>query len=136
MHELSLCHSIYGIVDRARDGRGVDTVNMRIGKLRQVIPETLEFCWSMVTEQTALQGSRLAIEHLPVTLDCRACGATTEIEHILVLTCGRCGSGDITVTGGEEFLVTSVDLAPRDPIAPTPVPTTAPPTAPTTSEEQ
>lgn len=47
-----------------------------------------------------------------MTLDCRACGATSDIEHELLLTCAACGSGDIAVVGGEEFLVTSIDLAP------------------------
>lgn len=112
MHELSLCRSVYGIVERARGGRNVTTVNMRIGKLRQVIPETLEFCWGLVTAETPLHGARLDIEHVPVTLDCRACGATSDIEHELLLTCAACGSGDIAVVGGEEFLVTSIDLAP------------------------
>ena len=54
MHELSLCQSIYGITDRAREGRPVVTVRLRVGALRQVVPETLKYCWGVVTDTTPL----------------------------------------------------------------------------------
>ena len=57
MHELSLCQSILGIVDRARAGRTVEAVELKIGQMRQVVPETLVFCWGLVTESTGLDGS-------------------------------------------------------------------------------
>lgn len=110
MHELSLCHSIYTIAERARDGRSVDVVYLQVGKLRQVIPETLVHCWGLVTDDTALAGSRLEIDHLPVELRCDECDATTSPTHELVLTCGACGSGRIRVMQGEEFMLTSMDL--------------------------
>ncbi|CAN5294738.1 hydrogenase maturation nickel metallochaperone HypA [soil metagenome] len=112
MHELSLCRSIYGIVDRARSERPVVVVHLQVGQLRQVVPATLEYCWSMITETTPLADSVLDIDHVPVRLDCRACEARTTVEHVLVLTCAACGSGDISLHTGEEFQVTSIDLGP------------------------
>lgn len=111
MHELSLCRSIHGIVDRARDGREVQSVHLQVGQLRQVVPQTLEYCWGLVTEGGPLTGSVLDIDHVPVVLDCTDCGARTTVEQVLVLTCGTCGSGGITLHSGEEFMVTSMDLA-------------------------
>lgn len=113
MHELALCRSIYGIVDRARDERQVRAVHLQVGQLRQVVPATLEYCWAMITEETPLGGSSLVIDHVPARLDCRACGEQTTVEHVLLLTCATCGSGDVSLHTGEEFLVTSVDLAAR-----------------------
>ena len=112
MHELSLCRSIYGIVDKARGDRSVSTVHLQVGQLRQVVPDTLSYCWSMIIEASPLAGSELDIDHVPVRLDCAACGARTTVEHVLVLTCSTCHSGDITLHTGEEFMVTSIDLAP------------------------
>ncbi|MFN8195215.1 MAG: hydrogenase maturation nickel metallochaperone HypA [Nocardioidaceae bacterium] len=112
MHELSLCSSIAGIVERGREGRTVTTVHLQVGQLRQVVPETLCFCWGVVTEDTPLAGSVLEIDHIPVVLDCRACGATTTVAEVLVLTCGDCGSGDIAVVTGEELMVTALDVGP------------------------
>lgn len=110
MHELSLCRSIYTIADRARDGRRVTVVRLQVGALRQVVPRTLEHCWSLVVERTPLDGSRLEIDHVPVVLRCAGCDATTAVAHELVLTCAACGSGDVAVTQGEEFMLTSMDL--------------------------
>lgn len=120
MHELSLCNSIRGIVTRAAGDRRVETVHVRVGQLRQVIPDTLAYCWGLVTEGTDLAGSRLAIDSVPVSLACRACSATTTVEHSLVLVCGSCRSGDIRIVTGEEFMITSLDLAPRDRSSPLP----------------
>ncbi len=114
MHELSLCHSIRTIVDEARSGRRLLTVHLQVGQLRQVVPQTLEYCWGLVTEGTPLGGSVLAIDHVPVVLDCTACSQTTTVTHHLVLTCGACGSGAVQLRRGEEFMVTSVDVVPLD----------------------
>ena len=68
MHELSLCGAIYDIADRAAGGREVSVIHLQVGRLRQVIPDTLTYCWEMVSEDTALAGSRLDVDYRPVTL--------------------------------------------------------------------
>ncbi|MDP2712132.1 MAG: hydrogenase maturation nickel metallochaperone HypA [Solirubrobacteraceae bacterium] len=113
MHELSLCRSIFTIADRAREGRPVEIIHLQVGQLRQVVPRTLEYCWGLVTEQTELHGSRLDIDHIEVRLRCEACSATMPVADSLVLACSACGSGDVTVTQGEEFMLTSIDLGGR-----------------------
>lgn len=118
MHELSLCQSILAIADRAREGRPVSVVHLQVGRFRQVVPETLVYCWSLVTEDTGLAGSRLEVDHVPLVLDCADCGRRTTIADALLLTCGSCGSGAITVVTGEELLVTSLDLATPDDLVP------------------
>lgn len=114
MHELSLCQSIYGIVDRAREGSTVEIVHLDVGQLRQVVPETLVYCWSMVTETTGLAGSVLEIDHVPVVLDCLDCRERTTVEEVLLLVCRSCGSVRTSVVSGEELLVTSLDVAEQD----------------------
>jgi hydrogenase nickel incorporation protein HypA/HybF len=110
MHELSLCRSIHGIVDRARGERRVRTVHLQVGRLRQVVPETLVHCWGLVTEDGPLDGSTLEVDHVPVVLHCEDCATDTTVENVLLLTCGACGSGRVRPVTGEEFLVTSLDL--------------------------
>lgn len=110
MHELSLCQSIYAIVERASEGRQVIAVELAIGQLRQVVPDTLVHCWRLVTEETALAGSRLDIDHIPVSLRCRRCLGETTMDDEVSIACGRCGSVDTTVIGGEELLVTAVEV--------------------------
>lgn len=110
MHELSLCRSIFGIVDTAREGREVDRVHLRVGMLRQVVPETLEHCWGLLTAETALEGSRLVIDHVPVQLRCTECGEVTVAEERLIFVCRRCDSTKVELLAGEEFMVTTMDV--------------------------
>lgn len=110
MHELSLCGAIYEIADRLAAGREVSVIHLQVGGLRQVIPDTLTYCWTMVCEETPLAGSQLDVDYRPVTLRCQLCGHDTTASGGPLLMCRSCGASDVSVTGGEELLVTSLDL--------------------------
>ena len=109
MHELSLCHAIAGIVDEHAAGRPVERVQVRIGAFRQVVPETLVFCWDLVTDGTALAACTLEVDAVPAAVDCARCGAHSVLE-LPVLRCASCDSPEVTLVSGEEFLVTSLEL--------------------------
>jgi hydrogenase nickel incorporation protein HypA/HybF len=110
MHELSLCRSIYAIVRRAVPDRQVAVIDLDIGTLRQVIPATLAYCWDLVAERTALDGSKLRVREISATFGCRECAAVTELAGELRLTCADCGSTALEVRTGEEFLLRSVEV--------------------------
>ncbi|MHB1172352.1 MAG: hydrogenase maturation nickel metallochaperone HypA [Lacisediminihabitans sp.] len=110
MHELSLCRSIYGIAERAAAGRTVTRILLDVGQLRQVIPETLVYCWGVVTDETPLAGSELIVDHIPAVIACAECGEHTTLHGVPMLICGRCKSGTVKVISGEEFLVRSMDV--------------------------
>jgi hydrogenase nickel incorporation protein HypA/HybF len=109
VHELSLCQSIGQIVRRHADDRTVTVVHLQVGQLRQVVPDTLVYCWGIVNEGTVCEGSVLDIDHVPAAILCRDCGATTELQEMR-MTCGGCGGTHVSVTAGEELLVTSIEL--------------------------
>ncbi len=111
MHELSLCGAIADIATRQAADRVVEIVHIRVGQLRQIVPDTLVFCWSIVTAETALAGSVLHVERVPALLRCGACEGEHELGNGVSLACRTCGSLDITVLTGEEFLVTALELA-------------------------
>lgn len=111
MHELSICGSIADIVNRHAGERRVETVHVRIGQLRQIVPDTLVYCWSIVSAETPLAGSNLEVERVPARIECRACGAVSEIVEFPLALCGSCGGAEVTVVSGEEFLITSLALA-------------------------
>ena len=110
MHELALCRSITGIVERARDGRAVSLVSLDVGELRQVVPETLTHCWDVAIRGTALAGSRLQVTLIPAVIECQKCGNSTQLEDVPMMVCPNCGSIDTVVVSGEEFLVRSIDV--------------------------
>jgi hydrogenase nickel incorporation protein HypA/HybF len=111
MHELSICGSIADIVTRRAEGRSVDTIHVRVGQLRQIVPDTLVYCWQLVSADTALNGSRIDIENVRARIRCRGCAGSHEIGDHPILLCPSCDSADVEILAGEEFLVTSLDLA-------------------------
>lgn len=110
LHELSLCQAIAESVTRNARGRPVSRVAVQIGHLRQVVPDSLLFSWEMLTSDTDLDGSVLDIEHVPATIECNRCHATTVLDTPLML-CPACSDSDVTVLTGEELLVVSLNLA-------------------------
>jgi hydrogenase nickel incorporation protein HypA/HybF len=110
MHELSLCRAIADMATEHAKGRAIERIQLRVGHFRQVVPETLRYCWDMRCEGTALEGCELVVDHVPATIECILCGAKTTLEHP-VLRCGSCDSIDVLMTSGDEFLVESIAIA-------------------------
>jgi hydrogenase nickel incorporation protein HypA/HybF len=111
VHELSLCEAIAGVVRPYADGRHVDVVRVRIGALRQVVPDSLSFCWTMVRAYEDMPDAELELEFVTAEVSCRSCGHRSTIESRWSLLCPRCASADVKVLRGNEFLVTSLDVS-------------------------
>lgn len=113
MHELSLCHAIAGVVRPHAAGRRVDVVHVQVGALRQVVPESLEFCWSLVCQHLddTMTDTALELEWVPGEVVCRACAQQSQIESKWSVCCPGCESADVEVVRGNEFLVTSVQVS-------------------------
>ncbi|MCU1468667.1 MAG: hydrogenase expression/synthesis HypA [Actinomycetia bacterium] len=110
MHELALCEAILDTVTRRAGGKRVDRVQVRIGYFRQVVPNSLLFSWELLTEGTDLAGCGLDIDHVPAIVECRSCGAHTNLDAP-ILVCGTCLGSDVVLLCGEEFLIASIDPA-------------------------
>lgn len=110
MHELSLCQAIAGAVRRYADGRHVDVVRVRIGALRQVVPESLTFCWTMIRDFEHMPDATLELELVTAEVRCQSCNRDSTITSRWSLLCPACNSADVEVLCGDEFLVTSLDV--------------------------
>ncbi|GBD87210.1 hydrogenase/urease nickel incorporation protein HypA [bacterium BMS3Abin03] len=112
MHELSIAQEILGIVYQyVPDPKenSVKSVRIRIGKLSNILPDSLTFCFEAITTDTPLKGAKLEIIHIPVAITCSNCNTTSEIEPP-VFTCPLCGSNQIKITGGTDMRVDSIEL--------------------------
>jgi hydrogenase nickel incorporation protein HypA/HybF len=109
VHELSICTAIAGIASRHASGRPVARVCVDVGRLRQVVPDTLVACWELAVTQTALEGAALDVTHVAAAITCRACGQRTVLEHP-VFRCSACSGTDVVVASGDELTVTSLVL--------------------------
>ena len=118
MHELSLSSAIVNTVEKHAVGRPVRIVSTRIGALRQVVPDTLEFYFGFVAKGTVCEGARLEQELIPARLRCAACEREWEIE-LPVFMCPACGpAGRVEVAAGDEFEVESIEVEEAECIAP------------------
>jgi hydrogenase nickel incorporation protein HypA/HybF len=109
MHELSICSAIASTAEKHAEGRPVSQVTVRIGHLRQVVPDALQFGWEVVSSTTQLKDAELVIEQVPAIVECLDCGARTTLD-LPVLACGTCEGFDVKLLSGEELLVVSIDL--------------------------
>ncbi|PZS07655.1 MAG: hydrogenase maturation nickel metallochaperone HypA [Solirubrobacterales bacterium] len=117
MHELSLSSAIVNTVVKHAAGRRVSAVELRVGRLRQVVPDTLEFYFEFVARDSVCEGARLELEVVDARLRCRPCGVEWEIE-IPAFRCPTCGGSDVEIASGNEFEVESIEVEEAECIAP------------------
>ncbi len=109
MHELSLCQAIAATVSDHAAGRRVTRVRLRVGHFRQVVPDTLQFCWEGRARDTNLADCQLEIVDVPAIVECQNCTAKTKLDEP-ILRCGSCASRNVELVSGEEFLIESIDV--------------------------
>jgi len=103
MHELSIADAVVQIASRHARGRRVTRVELRVGHLRQVVPDALDFAFELVAEGTPVEGAELVMEEVPASVRCEACGAESTLAAFPA-ACPACGSLKVEVTGGDELL--------------------------------
>ncbi len=116
MHELSLSSAVVNTVAKHADGRRVSVVNLRVGQLRQVIPDTLEFYFEFVARDTVCEGARLEQQVVQARLRCEPCGLEWAIE-IPAFRCPTCGGSEVEIASGDEFEVESIEVEEAECIA-------------------
>lgn len=108
VHEVALSMQLAKVVRRAAVGRTVLAVHLRIGALRQVVPETLAYAWGFVSRDTGLGSAELDIEWVPAIVECPV-GHKNEVgpwEGLMCPECARPGR----VISGEEFTIVDIDV--------------------------
>lgn len=85
-------------------------VRLKVGALASVIPESLEFCYGIVTEGTPLEGSRLTVSVLPVVVHCAHCDQDAELDGIQSFRCPRCGEPCNDLRQGRELEIDSIEI--------------------------
>jgi hydrogenase nickel incorporation protein HypA/HybF len=113
MHELSIVASIVESVTEslaAYPGARVVEVRLKVGALASVVEDSLQFCFGIATEGTPLEGSRLVVNTLPVTIHCEACGADGELESLQSFRCPHCGEPATDVRQGRELEIDAIEI--------------------------
>ena len=113
MHELSIIASIVDTVTEsvaAYKGARVVEVRLRVGALASVVEDSLQFCFGIATEGTALAGSRLVVKTVPVVMHCAGCDADVELDGVQSFRCTRCGEPCFDLRQGRELEIEAIEI--------------------------
>jgi hydrogenase nickel incorporation protein HypA/HybF len=113
MHELSIVEALIEQVGREvrRSGQPgkIRRVEISVGRFSGVNPGCLQFAFNLLTEKTPLEKAEILIHEPKAVCRCRHCNAQAEIDRFVV-HCPQCGSTEITLEGGRDLTLQSIDV--------------------------
>jgi len=109
MHEMSITQEIIDICLKHAGGKKVRSLDVEIGELSSIVPESIEFCFEACSRDTDLEGARLNIIKIPGIGLCRDCAARTHLQ-LLYDACSNCGSFSVVIESGEEMRVKEIEV--------------------------
>jgi hydrogenase nickel incorporation protein HypA/HybF len=113
MHEVAiadaLIEQVQGEIDRAGASGRVTRVAVCVGRLSGVNADSLRFALDLMVKGTILESAQIDLAHRSASCCCAACGSRTEIDDIEA-RCPQCGAADVTIEGGRELLLESIEL--------------------------
>ena len=113
MHELSIVEALIEQVRRELDRAGqsgrVRRLELSIGRLSGVNCDSVRFAFGLLSPGTLVEDAEIAIQEPKAVCHCRACHARTEIDD-LAAQCPQCGSAEISIEGGRELLLQSIEI--------------------------
>jgi hydrogenase nickel incorporation protein HypA/HybF len=102
MHELSVAKALFDLVADRAGGERVELVEIEIGALTGLSPDSIAFFFETMAIGTALEGARLSCTLVPAEVRCGPCGAVYAPEGF-ARVCTRCGALGGAVLRGEEL---------------------------------
>ncbi len=112
MHELSIVEGLVNQVEqelfRAGEHGRVTRLEVTVGRLSGVHCDSLRFAFELLTPGTVVEGASLEITESLANSRCRQCGASREIEE-LVVTCPACESPDIWIENGRDLMLHCIE---------------------------
>lgn len=113
MHELAIAAELLELAERVAGEQGalrICAIRLRVGVASCLSPDSLAFGFEALTAGTAAEGCRLDFERPAAPVACGACGWRGEIAELGGLACAACGVAPLTILGGRELTVTSLDV--------------------------
>ena len=112
MHELSIAQEILRIVHQYvpdSQPNNIKSVKVSIGKMSNILIDSLTFCFEAITSGSPLVGTKLEIIETPLKINCLNCLKESEIEPP-VFACPVCGQNQIKIISGTEMRVEEIEL--------------------------
>jgi hydrogenase nickel incorporation protein HypA/HybF len=113
VHELSVATAVVNTALKHAEDRRVTGVTLRVGAMRQVVPDSLSFYFEIVARDTACEGAALTLEQIATELRCERCDRHWS-PLIPAFRCPDCGSADVEIVAGEELEVDYIEVEQRE----------------------
>jgi hydrogenase nickel incorporation protein HypA/HybF len=112
MHELSIALNIIELAEKesARHGGAVRAVHLKLGPLAGLVKEALASSYELACETSALAGSHLVIEEVPIVVFCPNCRAERTLSSMQLFRCPECNTATAHVVHGRELEVVALEL--------------------------
>ncbi len=113
MHELSIIETLISqvqneVLQSGQRGR-VSRLNLVIGRLSGVNVDSIRFAFKLLSPDTSLSDAELSIEQPRASCRCEDCKAQTRIDELFA-SCPACGSQHVTIVGGQDLMLESIEL--------------------------
>ncbi len=112
MHEYSIVQEIMQIVlaeaEKAK-ARKVLKVYLKIGDLAGVLPDSLHFCFELLSKATIAENAVLSIEKVPIRAHCDQCEKDFAIGDNQYC-CPECGNSKIELVSGRELQIDRLEI--------------------------
>jgi hydrogenase nickel incorporation protein HypA/HybF len=112
MHELSLATEIVKNVSELalkNEANKVIQLSLEFGVMSGVEKETFDFCFDIAAKNTILEGAKLSIKVVPLTVKCQKCSSLSSPE-IFYIVCGECQSNDVIILSGKELKILNMEI--------------------------
>ncbi len=86
----------------------INKVKLQIGVFAAVVPESLRFCFELVSRDTVASGATIEIENVGVTARCDKCDSSFDVKDQVFL-CPQCGEPALKILSGRELTITSIE---------------------------
>ena len=110
MHEIGLAEAILEAVEKRAAGRPVSRAKIRAGALLRVVEPSMDQAFRLVAEGTVAEGAAIDLVVTPAQVTCRSCGHQDGVYDPLAV-CPACGGGDVDLSGGDELVLESIEIA-------------------------
>lgn len=113
MHELPATQGVLNVaLDAARDAGAarVIAIDVVVGELASIVDDSVQFYFDVIARGTPAEGAALRFHREPAGAACGDCGARFAVSPPLRPDCPYCGSWAVTVRGGQDFFVDSIEV--------------------------
>ncbi len=112
MHEFAICEEIVRIVNQRAESLGVArvrSVELVVGALAGVVPDSVEFYFEHLAKDTACAHATLRFTRVEAAAICRSCGTAFSPQEY-DWSCSGCGSLGADVVAGKELAVATIEV--------------------------